>query len=115
MSRSETIARLTHREGLDPDTDAVAGPGRGGAAIREEIAHRLAALSLAYGTCVIADTAMAARGLRRLGSENGLRDLTRAAQNAVDCCGRTDAAALGATVARLERLGRLTLARLGGE
>lgn len=107
------VARLVPRDVLPDRGTPVPDPAlcRGA---RKEVAHLLTELARSYATCDMDRIADAAGRLGEAGGVVGMHDLTRAAGHVAACAGRTDAAALGATVARLIRLGRLAIRRLAG-
>jgi len=84
------------------------------AATREELAHRIATASRAASESAFDEVETCARRLRRIGLDLGFPTLAAAADNVLDCMTHADGAALGATVARLHRLGVLALQDIGG-
>ena len=79
---------------------------------REELAFRLATLNRAGQASDFDQVRISARRLRRVGTEMGFPTLTNAADNVLACLAHFDAAALGATLARLHRLGIMALSDL---
>ena len=81
---------------------------------RDELGHLLHTATVAHHTCGFEELGESARRIRRLAVQAGLPDLARAADHVLDCIVQYDGAALGATVARLHRLGLMALAEFGG-
>jgi hypothetical protein len=79
---------------------------------RDELAHLLHTATIAHHSCGFEELSQSARRIRRLAVQAGLPDLARAGDHVLDCIVQCDSAALGATVARLHRLGLLALAEL---
>lgn len=79
----------------------------------EELAVRLVRLEGNLAACAFARLRADARGLRRLATRLGLSEMAHVAASVEDCAARGDAAALGATVARLGRCGAGAQAALG--
>ncbi len=77
--------------------------------IHEETAFRLTAVKQAYDRFDFPDLEAAARRLRKLGVQSGLPDVARAADHILDAMAQRDTVALGATVARMLRLGQMAL------
>ena len=79
----------------------------------QELAARLARLESHLSACAFGRLRADARGLQRLAARLGLSDMARVAASVETCAARGDAAALGATVARLLRCGSGALGALG--
>ena len=79
---------------------------------RDELAHLLHTATVAHHACGFDELGQSARRIRRLSVRAGLPDLARAADHVIVCIVKYDSAALGATVARLHRLGLMALAEL---
>lgn len=116
-----TLARLVHREELRFDAEqrdrhmayhTADLPADVTARTREELAGLLHTATMAHNVCGIDELGMASRRIRRMAVQGGLPDLARAADHVLDCIVQEDSAALGATVARLHRLGLLALSMM---
>ncbi|WP_162561750.1 hypothetical protein [Limimaricola hongkongensis] len=84
----------------------VLGDARGpGGAPPAELSVRLSRLEAHLRACAFGRLRADARGLRRLASRVGLSEMARVAASVEACAVSGDAAALGATVARLGRCG----------
>ncbi len=112
------LARLVPRDVLRLDADQRARHlmtfgGEASAEVmahtREELGHRLHTATVAHNGSAKDELANAARRIRRLAVRAGFPDLARAADSVLDCIVQEDDAALGATVARMHRLGILVL------
>ncbi len=112
------VARLVPRDQLARDDEqrlrlyAIQSGGSPSVVIaqwREELAHRLALATKAVSTCDFDEVETSARRLRRIGLDLGFPTLAAAADNVLDSLIQADGAAIGATVARLQRLGVLAL------
>ena len=82
---------------------------------RDELGHLLHTATVAHHSCGFEELGQSARRIRRLAVQAGIPDLARVADHVLDCIVQYDSAALGATVARLHRLGLLALSDLGGQ
>lgn len=118
-----SLARLVHHDELrfDPEQRDRHLAGESGdppavitARARDELAHLLHAATLAHNACGFDELTQSARRIRRLAVQAGLPDLARVADHVVDCIVQCDSAALGATAARLHRLGLLALQEMRG-
>ncbi len=76
----------------------------------EEIAQRLGEMSQPHRAGRWADLARRARGLAAVADQVGMATLGRVARDVAACAARGDAAALGATLARLDRITHRSLA-----
>ncbi|MGR3465131.1 hypothetical protein [Limimaricola sp.] len=77
-----------------------------------ELSVRLMRLEAHLRACAFGRLRADARGLRRLAARVGLSEMARVAASVEDCAASGDAAALGATVARLGRCGKGALEAL---
>lgn len=96
-ARLLTALGAAHRRGVPPSA---------------ELSSRLTRLEAHLSGCAFGRLRAAARGLRRLAARLGLSEMARVAASVEDCADRGDAAALGATVARLGRCGAGALSAL---
>jgi hypothetical protein len=71
---------------------------------REVIAYRRAQLTALHRTCAFARLQREVQAIAAVAAPIGLTDLCRVADHVLDCLSRQDTAALGATLARLDRL-----------
>lgn len=91
----------------------VLGTGRRhGAPPSVELSLRMRRLERHLARCAFGRLRADARGLRRLAARLGLSEMARVAASVEACAQRGDAAALGATVARLGRCGAGALCAL---
>ncbi len=77
-----------------------------------EITHRLDALAEPHHHGRWVDLARQARGLSAIAEQVGMTSLSDVARSVADCATRQDGAALGACLARLERIGHGSLAAI---
>jgi hypothetical protein len=107
------ITRLRHDDVLRVDAEpllrlrAAEGPVAAGERVtvaREVIAYRRAQLTLLHRTCAFERLAREVRAIADVALPIGLTDLAIVSDHVLDCLGRSDPAALGATLARLDRL-----------
>jgi hypothetical protein len=96
-ARLLTMLGAAHRRGVPPSA---------------ELSARLTRLEAHLSACAFGRLRADARGLRRLATRLGLSEMARVAASVEDCAKRGDAAALGATVARLGRCGAGALGAL---
>jgi hypothetical protein len=117
-----TVAYLAPRDTLRFDPDplarlyAEAGPDRAEdivCRVLEEISYRLRGINAAHLGCEFDRLGREARGIAAVAKTIGLIDLAAAATHVHDCSKRVDATALGATVARLLRIGGRSLTEIG--
>lgn len=122
VTHGASFARLVPKDVLrfDPDQRdrhlqslSSEPPAEVTARTRDELAHLLHTASVAHHACGFDELSQSARRIKRLAVQAGMPDLARAADHVLDCIVQTDSAALGATSARLHRLGLLALAELG--
>jgi HPt (histidine-containing phosphotransfer) domain-containing protein len=115
------VAMLIHDDRVRLDRDAVhllardlgpAGAESVLARAMEEIAQRLESLTQPHLTGQWAELARRARGLAAVAEQIGLTTLARVAGDVATCAARTEAPALGATLARLERIAHRSLSEL---
>lgn len=97
--------RFLSADSLEPPADVTSRA-------RDELAHLLHTATVAHHACGFDELSQSARRIRRLSVQAGLPDLARSADHVIDCIVKYDSAALGATVARLHRLGLMALAEL---
>lgn len=71
---------------------------------REVIAYRAGRLPVHHRACAFDALCRDTRAIAAVAGPIGLTDLTLVAAHVLDCVARTDAAGLGATLARLDRL-----------
>jgi len=115
------VATLQHEETVRIDAGALValyqdlGP-RGAEAVlgraMQEVSLRLDGLGETHRTGQWAELARRARALRAIAEQAGLTTLARVAADVALCAGRCEAPALGATLARLERIACRSLAEL---
>lgn len=79
----------------------------------EDISHRLSRIEADHHACAFDRLERGTRMVAAVSAPIGLGDLSRIAAHVADCIARSDAAALGATVARLIRLGRGAMLDVG--
>jgi len=79
----------------------------------EDISHRLTRIEADHRACAFDRLGRGAKAIGAVAAQVGLRDLGAVATHVVECCGHNDAAALGATVARLMRMGTRAMAEMG--
>jgi len=79
----------------------------------EDIAHRLTRIEADHRACAFDRLGRGAKAIGAVAAQVGLRDLGSVAAHVSECCGCNDAAALGATVARLMRMGSRAMAEMG--
>lgn len=112
------VARLDFAESVQVDTARleeicdVLGVHAGEAAIcaaMEEMAGLVRAAQGAWERCDLDELHLGARHVRGVSERLGLVTLARVARNLAELCRGSDAAALAAVVARLERLGEQSL------
>jgi hypothetical protein len=80
---------------------ALGGGARRGPPPSVELRTRMMRLEAHLAACAFGRLRADARGLRRLALRLGLSEMARVAASVEECAARGDAAALGATVARL--------------
>ena len=78
----------------------------------EEISARLMQIEMFHAECRFAELARAARGLIGVADQIGLRGLALSASHVAVCSEGRDAVALGATLARLQRIADGSLAEI---
>lgn len=100
---AEPLIRLRAVEGAQATADRVARA-------REELAYRLARVGVHHRSAAFDDMAGDLRAIIHVAQPIGLTDLCLVAGHVLDCTRRQDAAGLGATLARLGRLGEQALA-----
>ncbi|WP_282024390.1 hypothetical protein [Limimaricola cinnabarinus] len=91
---------------------ALGGGARRGPPPSVELRTRMMRLEAHLAACAFGRLRADARGLRRLALRLGLSEMARVAASVEECAARGDAAALGATVARLGRCGAGALSAL---
>ncbi len=79
----------------------------------EDISHRLRRLVEDHAQGAPDKVARGARSIAAVAAQIGLRDLSVVAGHVLDCNGRDDPAALGATLARLFRVGKRAVNEIG--
>ncbi|WP_133056280.1 hypothetical protein [Limimaricola soesokkakensis] len=90
-----------------------AGSGRRrGLSPARDLSVRLSRIEAQLAACAFGRLRIEARGLHRLALRLGLSEMSRVAASVEDCAASGDAAALGAVVARLWRIGAGALAAL---
>jgi len=103
---AEPLLRLRAIEGPQVAADRVARA-------REELAYRLARVAVHHRACAFDDLSADLRAISTAALPIGLTDLCMVAGHVLDCTARGDAAGLGATLARLIRLGEQALTLIG--
>jgi hypothetical protein len=115
------LATLDHDDAVRLDAGALAalyrdlGPQGADAVVSRamsEVALRLESLSGPYLSGQWADLARRARALRAIAEQVGLTTLARVSGDVATCAARGEAPALGATLARLDRIACRSLAQL---
>ncbi|NCO87716.1 MAG: hypothetical protein GW886_13905 [Rhodobacterales bacterium] len=102
----EPLARLYAALGTQGAEDVIARAV-------EDIAHRLARIETDHRDLAFDRLERGARMVAAVAAPIGLGDLSRVSAHVAACALRNDAAALGATVARLARLGRRAMTDFG--
>ncbi len=112
------VTRLYHCEDVKLDFDRLrilsaelgeAGAERVIGRAMEEIAVRLTRIENAYSECDIARVSKGARSLIAIADQTGLSAVANIAADVTRVCSQDDGAALGACVARLIRVGEMSL------
>jgi len=115
------VAVLAHEESVRLDRETlgtlVRDLGPNGAEIvlaraMEEIAQRLESLAEPHQSGRWAELARRARGLKAIAEQVGMTTLARVAGDVASCATRFEAPALGATLARLDRITYCSLTEL---
>lgn len=79
----------------------------------EDISHRLTRIEADHRACAFDRLGRGAKAIGAVAAQVGLHDLGAVAAHVAECCGRNDAVALGATVARLLRMGTRAMTEMG--
>jgi len=103
---AEPLLRMRAVEGAQVAADRIARA-------REELAYRLARVGVHHRACAFDDLAADLRAIAVLAQPIGLTDLCLVTGHVMDCAARGDAAGMGATLARLGRLGEQALTLIG--